>query len=120
MLEQGVGIAPALRIPAPADARGHRVLDAADLHRLGVDVRPYMRLYGTAGDTVYLQHTASGDAVEVSGVDTVVLSLGHVPQDSLYTTLTPLVPELHAIGDCMAPRTAEEAIYDGLKAGCLV
>ena len=93
---------------------------AADLHRLGVDVRPYMRLYGTAGDTVYLQHTASGDAVEVSGVDTVVLSLGHVPQDSLYTTLKPLVPELHAIGDCMAPRTAEEAIYDGLKAGCLV
>ena len=93
---------------------------AANLHRLRVDVRPYMRLYGTAGDTVYLQHTPSGEAVEVEGVDAVVLCLGHRPVDALAETVEALGIELHMAGDCLAPRTAEEAVYEGLKAGCSV
>ncbi|MDB5657863.1 MAG: oxidoreductase [Cypionkella sp.] len=90
---------------------------AADLHRLQIDVRPYARLFGTAEDTVYLQHTPSGDAMEVSGVDTLVLSLGHIPVDGLASELEALGIAVTQIGDCLAPRTAEEAIYDGLKAG---
>ena len=31
-----------------------------------------------------------------------------------------LVPEVHVIGDALSPRTAEEAVYEGLKAGCAV
>lgn len=93
---------------------------AADLHRAGVEVRPYLRLYGTAGGTVFLQHTAAGDAVEVEGVDTVVLSLGHIPRDELSETVRALGIELHMAGDCLAPRTAEEAVYEGLKAGWAV
>jgi 2,4-dienoyl-CoA reductase-like NADH-dependent reductase (Old Yellow Enzyme family) len=94
---------------------------AATLHRLGVEVRPYMRLYGTSGDTVYLQHTASGDAVEMEGIDTVIASLGHSPVDDLAAALAERFAgqgtELHIIGDALAPRTAEEAVYEGLKAG---
>ena len=93
---------------------------AADLHRAGVEVRPYLRLYGTAGDTVFLQHTAAGDAVEVEGVATLVLSLGHIPRDELSDTIRALGIELHMAGDCLAPRTAEEAVYEGLKAGWAV
>lgn len=93
---------------------------AATLHRLGVTVLPYMRLYGTAGDTVYLQHTASGEAVELAGQDTLVLALGHVPQDTLAPAIRALGIELHMAGDCLAPRTAEEAVFDGLKAGAAV
>lgn len=93
---------------------------AARLHGLGVEVRPYARLYGTAGDTVYLQHTASGAAMEVGGVDTVVLSLGHRPVDGLAGVLERLGIETHLAGDCLAPRTAEEAVFEGLKAGCAV
>ncbi len=93
---------------------------AATLHRLGVEVRPYMRLYGTSGDTVYLQHTASGDAVEVEGIDTVVASLGHRPVDDLARTLAGQGVEVHTIGDALAPRTAEEAVYEGLKIGCVI
>ena len=93
---------------------------AADLHRAGVEVRPYLRLYGTAGDTVFLQHTAAGDAVEVEGVATLVLSLGHVPRDTLSEAVRALGIELHMAGDCLAPRTAEEAVYEGLKAGWAV
>ncbi len=26
--------------------------------------------------------------------------------------------ELHLAGDCLAPRTAEEAVLEGLKVGC--
>jgi len=90
---------------------------AAHLHRLRVEVRPYSRLYGTAGDTVYLQHTPSGEAVEVEGVDAVVLCLGYSPVDNLSPAVEEMGIELHMAGDCLAPRTAEEAVYEGLKAG---
>lgn len=93
---------------------------ASELARLGVTVRPYARLFGTAGDTVYLQHTANGDAVEVEGIDTVVLALGHVPVDDLSEALEEMGITLHMAGDCLAPRTAEEAVFDGLKAGLAV
>ncbi len=90
---------------------------AADLHSLRIEMRPYARLFGTAEDTVYLQHTPSGEAMEVSGVDTLVLSLGHIPVDGLASELQELGIPVTQIGDCLAPRTAEEAVYDGLKAG---
>jgi thioredoxin reductase len=93
---------------------------AATLQQLSVDIRPYARLYGTAGDTVYLQHTASGAAIEIEGIDTVVLALGHQSVDDLSTSLTARGVEVHMIGDCLSPRTAEEAVYDGLKAGVAV
>jgi pyruvate/2-oxoglutarate dehydrogenase complex dihydrolipoamide dehydrogenase (E3) component len=93
---------------------------AAALHRLRVEVRPYARLYGTAGETVFLQHTPSGEAVEVEGVQTVVLCLGHRPVDDLAEAVERLGIECHMAGDCLAPRTAEEAVFEGLKAGVAV
>ncbi|WRH61818.1 MAG: FAD-dependent oxidoreductase [Fuscovulum sp.] len=93
---------------------------AAELHRLRVEVRPYMRLFGTAGGSVFLQHVPSGEAVEVEGVDTLVLCLGHQPVDDLSEAVTALGIELHMAGDCLAPRTAEEAVFDGLRAGVAV
>ena len=93
---------------------------SATLHRLGVPVIPYARLYGTDGDTVYLQHTVSEEPIVIEGVDTLVLCLGHQPEDGLYGEIGDLVSEIRMIGDCLAPRTAEEAVYDGLKAGVAV
>ena len=93
---------------------------AATLQDLGVAIRPYARLYGTAGDTVYLQHTASGAAMEITGVDTVVLALGHQSVDDLSASLLAKGMDVRMIGDCLSPRTAEEAVFDGLKAGVAV
>ena len=93
---------------------------AATLQDLGVEIRPYARLYGTAGDTVYLQHTASGAAMEITGVDTVVLALGHQSVDDLSASLLARGVDVRMIGDCLSPRTAEEAVFDGLKAGVAV
>jgi len=88
---------------------------AASLHRCGVRVLPYMRLHGSDSDSVYLQHQSSGEAVVIDKVDTLVLCSGHAPVDDLSDALEALGVETHVIGDAAAPRTAEEAVYEGLK-----
>ena len=92
----------------------------ARLHRLGVEVLPWMRLYGADGRTAYFVHTASREAVVLEDVDTLVLSTPNHPCDELVQSLTQMGIEHHLIGDCLTPRTAEEAVYEGLKAGLAV
>lgn len=93
---------------------------AAELHRRSIAVTPYARLYGCDGDTVFMQHTASSEPILFEGIDTLVLCHGHTPLNALEQELAPLVAEFIAIGDCLTPRTAEEAVFEGLKAGCEV
>jgi 2,4-dienoyl-CoA reductase-like NADH-dependent reductase (Old Yellow Enzyme family) len=88
---------------------------AGSLHKLGVMVLPYMRLFGCDSDSVYLQHISSGEAVVIDKVDTLVLCTGHSPVDDLSDALEDMDLEVRIIGDAASPRTAEEAIYDGLK-----
>ncbi|WMJ02489.1 FAD-dependent oxidoreductase [Pseudomonas chlororaphis subsp. aurantiaca] len=87
---------------------------AGELHRLGIAITPYARLYGCDDNTLYLQHTASGEPILMENINTLVLCQGHQPVDSLASELQGLV-EFQRIGDCLAPRTVEEAIYEGLK-----
>lgn len=89
---------------------------AGELHRLGITITPYARLYGCDDSTVYLQHTASGEPMMVEDIDTLVLCQGHQPVDDLADAIADLA-DVRRIGDCLAPRTAEEAIYEGLKVG---
>jgi hypothetical protein len=89
----------------------------AALHRLGVQVLPYVRLYGSDSDTVYLQHITSGEPVVIEAVDTLVLCTGHRPVSDLADATLGLALEVRTIGDAAAPRTAEEAVHDGLCAG---
>jgi 2,4-dienoyl-CoA reductase-like NADH-dependent reductase (Old Yellow Enzyme family) len=89
---------------------------AGELHKLGIPVTPYARLYGCDDSTVYMMHAASGEPMLFEEVDTLVLCQGHQPVDDLGAQLQGLV-EFKRIGDCLAPRTVEEAIYEGLKVG---
>ncbi len=91
-----------------------------DLHRLGVEVIPYARLFGADGDTVYLQHTLSGEAILCEGAETLVMAHGHQSCTDLETALLGWGGEVHVIGDCLAPRTAEEAVLEGLRAGSAI
>jgi 2,4-dienoyl-CoA reductase-like NADH-dependent reductase (Old Yellow Enzyme family)/thioredoxin reductase len=91
-----------------------RDTSAAGLHKLGVKVLPYMRLYGSDSDSVYLQHVSSGEAVVIDKVDTLVLCTGHTPVDELSDSIADLDIETRVIGDAASPRTAEEAVYEGL------
>ena len=94
-----------------------RDLWLGDMHRLGVTLVPMVRLFGVDEDTAYFQHMASGEPVLCEGVDTLVLSQGHESVLTLEQELDGWSGEVHLAGDCLAPRTAEEAVLEGLEAG---
>jgi hypothetical protein len=76
-----------------------------------------VRPYGVDDDTVYLQHTLTGEPVLVEGVSALVLAQGHEPVDDLLRRLSDVPADfsVHAIGDCLAPRTVEEATLEALR-----
>lgn len=87
----------------------------ADAARAGVRIVPNVRLYGADDDAVYLQHTLSLEPVVVD--DVAALVVAHAPEP-----VVDLLDELGdydctPIGDCLAPRTVEEAILEGMRAG---
>ncbi len=92
----------------------------ATIHRLHVDVVPLVRLYGADDDAVYLEHTVSGEAVVLEGVSGLVLAQGHESRSTLASELAELDVEVHAIGDCVAPRTVEEAVLEGLQTAAVL
>lgn len=87
----------------------------AELHRRHVRVMPMLRLFGLDEDTVYFEHTASGDPVLVEGAASLVLAQGSTADDSLQRELADMDVETIPIGDSLTPRTAEEAILEGLE-----
>ena len=89
----------------------------ARLHELGVEVIPFARLFGVDGDTAYLTHIVSGAPIICEEVDTVVMAFGHTPETGLEEQLTGVSIPVHFAGDCLSPRSAEEAVYEGLLAG---
>ncbi len=54
---------------------------------------------------------------EITGVDAVVFAVGGAADDGLYRDLKGKVEALYAVGDCMAPRGVEQAVYEGHKVG---
>lgn len=53
----------------------------------------------------------------IADVDTIVLATGSFANDTLYQALKDGRQELHRIGDCVAPRRLDHAIYEGYLAG---
>lgn len=92
----------------------------ARLHRLGVEVHPWLRLYGGDDRTAYFIHTPSREAVVMEDVDTIVLNAPNRQEDGLVAELDALGIAYTLVGDALSPRTAEEAVYEGLKAGLAV
>jgi 2,4-dienoyl-CoA reductase-like NADH-dependent reductase (Old Yellow Enzyme family) len=97
-----------------------RFENIARLHRAGVEVHPWLRLYGGDGRTAYFIHTPSREAVVMEDVDTIVLATPNLQEDGLVGVLEELGMEHHVIGDALSPRTAEEAVYEGMQAGLAV
>jgi hypothetical protein len=76
-----------------------------------------VRPYGADTDTVYLQHVLTNEPVIVESVSALVLSQGHQSVDDLEQSLLGSDLEVHMVGDCLTPRTVEEAVFEGLKVG---
>tara|TARA_B100000953_G_C18020492_1_gene420436 strand:- start:99 stop:2039 length:1941 start_codon:yes stop_codon:yes gene_type:complete len=87
------------------------------LHNLNVKIHTHARLFGTDYPIVYFQDTLTDEPIVIDEIDTLVLSLGHSADQTLERELAGSNIELHSIGDCVAPRTAEEAVYEGLQIG---
>jgi NADPH-dependent 2,4-dienoyl-CoA reductase/sulfur reductase-like enzyme len=81
----------------------------------GVEITTLVRLYGADADSVYLQHVLTNEPVVVDAVAALVLSQGHDSVNELIEALDDYPGDVHAIGDCLAPRTVEEAVLEGLK-----
>ena len=79
---------------------------AGRLHRLGVEVMPYLRLFGADEDTVYMQHIMTQDPVLLENAGTLVLAYGHQSVNALSGALENRFAEFYEVGDCINPRTA--------------
>jgi hypothetical protein len=53
-------------------------------------------------------------------VETLVLSLGHDADNDLEGALADYAGQILLAGDCASPRTAEEAVLEGMQAGLAV
>ena len=104
---------------AAGEALQQYVRDAmlSALARERVDVVTLVRPFGVDADTVYLQHVLTEELVRVEGVTATVLATGHAPRTDLATQLVGWDGEVVSVGDCLAPRTVEEAVLEGLRVG---
>lgn len=115
-------------------ARGHRVTLAvtgyaaaehlqqyvrdthlAALRKAKVTVIPLVRPYGIDDDTIYLQHVLTEEPVIIDDISATVLACGHQPDSALLADLEELGIPAFGVGDCLAPRTVEEAVLEGLE-----
>ena len=60
-------------------------------------------------------YTGAQDTID--DVDTVVLATGPTANDELYLALKGQFSDVRRIGDCVAPRKLDHAIYEGEFAG---
>ena len=96
-------------------------LDMAHLYSrlLGKGLSYRLNAWASAieGDVVRVFNLYTGAAETIESVDTVVLAAGAKANDGLYFDLKGHVENLHRIGDCVAPRKLDHAIYEGYLAG---
>ncbi|MBS4010291.1 MAG: FAD-dependent oxidoreductase [Roseovarius sp.] len=90
---------------------------AGRLHALGVEVIPYVRAFGMDADTAYFSQSVTGAPILFEGVDDLVISGPYLPDTRLEDSLSGLNIRVLRAGDCLSPRTAEEAVYEGFLAG---
>lgn len=69
------------------------------------------------GDTVAVYDIWGGPEQLRSGVDTVVLSMSRTPREQLFFELAERFPNVHRVGDAVAPRKTPAVIYEGEELG---
>ena len=108
-------------------AKGYQVGEAIDittrplvyrsLLEKGVNLVPFTWVRSISGKSVITYNTFTFKEGKIENIDTVVQTISAVADNQLYKSLKGKIKELHAIGDCVAPRRIEAAIYEGGKLG---
>jgi hypothetical protein len=118
LASRGVEVTLATPLPQPlvldAETAGMALPRAV---RAGATWSPYTALAAIGAHEVTLVDLLAGTTRAVARVDTVVIRTHGLPNDELYFALQGEVPELVRVGDAVAVRTADRAIFDGHMAG---
>ncbi|KKB33216.1 oxidoreductase [Bacillus thermotolerans] len=83
------------------------------LYQLKVKLLPHYDLGEIKNGQAVIRNLFSYEREVITDWDSIVLSLGRVPNTELYDDIKDMAPEVHQIGDCLAPRTLEEATHEG-------
>ena len=102
--------------PGEALHQYHRNAYIGRLSRAGVRFAHYLDLEGAADGVVRFRNVFAPELRASIPADTVVVSLGRVPDDDLAARLRERGVALREAGDCRSPRGLEEAILEGVTA----
>jgi 2,4-dienoyl-CoA reductase-like NADH-dependent reductase (Old Yellow Enzyme family) len=74
---------------------------------------------GIDGGAATILNLYSGDEEVMDGFDTIVLAVRNLPCEELYFELKEKLPDINVerVGDCVAPRRTDHAIFEGFLAG---
>ncbi|GIU96137.1 MAG: oxidoreductase [Gaiellaceae bacterium] len=86
------------------------------LYRVGVEVLHHRELLGADAGSVELANVFAPELRERRQADLLVLAQGRVPEDTLAPMLRAAGLEVEEAGDCLSPRSFEEAILEGTEA----
>ena len=122
LVEQGCSVRLAVNGVCAAEAIQNYMRDEAiaKMYKLGVEVLSHMRLYGVDSSSAYFLHTAAQQPVVLDDVDSVVVVWPNEPEVAFVDSVNASGVDCHVIGDALCARTCEEAIFEGLQAGCVV
>ena len=93
-----------------------RNLYAQRLYRAGVQIEHHLELAGGGPDGVRFRNLFAPELETVLPADLLVLACGRVPERGLAEELAALGVPVAEAGDCLSPRSAEEAILEGTLA----
>jgi NADPH-dependent 2,4-dienoyl-CoA reductase/sulfur reductase-like enzyme len=127
---------PAFSLLEHLALRGHRVVALSPLAGIGwrttiystaatrrrlknlrVRIVPLRALLDHAGDTLATEDLSTGETDVLTGIDTVIAVFPSRVHNPLEAALAATGTRFVLAGDCLAPRTALEAIYEGHAAG---
>ena len=86
----------------------------------GVTFTSDMRVQEIEGTTVKAVNVYSNEVSVYEGYDTIVVVMPNRPNHGLYLRLKGKIKELYRIGDCVAPRKIDMAIWEGNKVGRMI
>ena len=110
-------VTPSLFVGAELGPTQDLYLSRQRLMQKGVTFTPDFAVMEIKGTEVHGFNVYSNEWRVFDGYDTVVAAMGNEADDGLYKALKGRVKELYRIGDCVAPRKADMAIYEGYMAG---
>ena len=76
-------------------------------------IAPLRAVKGFEGGVLTVEDTSTGELEQLPGFDQLVVAQYNAAEDVLYGQLISAGLKVQAVGDCLAPRTALEAVYEG-------